>query len=191
MALTVFDREPPMLPLAACWPATHVAADCAIANCGICGGGVADAAPAGVASEDTVAPESNAARPTVETPNRVRRMMCTVLASRTSTRKTPHQRGHPEPQSLCLDGGNSPDLEVSRLMASPRRCTIHGCGPAPESPRLPLSGSTASAIVLLAYGTTGPPPCNPPVPRARTIDGLLGGSSVHPDDGLVLHDRTR
>ncbi len=90
---------------------------------------------------------SSVARPTAEAPRRVRRMMCMVLASRTSTRKTPHPRGLAEPRSLCLDGGNSSDLEVSRLMVSPRRRTIHGCGPAPDSHRLPLTGSTATACV--------------------------------------------
>lgn len=29
------------------------------------------------------------------------------------------RRGHTEPQTLCLDGGNSAVLEVSRLMTSP------------------------------------------------------------------------
>ena len=126
--------------------ASQLAAACAAANCGICGG-AGRSAGGRAANEIMVADASNVARPTAEAPIRVRRTMCTVLASRTSTRKTPHQRGRTEPRSLCLDGGNSPDLEVSRLMVSPRRRTIHGCGPAPDSHRLPLAGSTATACV--------------------------------------------
>ena len=64
-------------------------------------------------------------------------------------------RGHTEPRTMCLDGGNSPDLEVSRLVVSPHWRTIHGCGPAPESHRLPLTGSTTTARMLPAYGSTG------------------------------------
>ena len=71
---------------------------------------------------------------------------------------SPTTRGLSEPQSLCLDGGNSSVLEVSRLMASPRRRTIHGCGPAPDFHRLPLTGSTAIATRLRAYGTTAGSP---------------------------------
>src|SRR5580704_12668243 len=154
MPLTVVEREPPMLPSAACCPAIHVAADCAAANWGICGGTVA--ALAGGGDDSNVADARRTAKPTEETPVRVRRMLGMDLASRTSTRKTPHLRGHTESRSLCLDGGNSPDLEVSRLVMSPRRCTTHGCGPAPEFHRLPLAGSTATACVASVRYHGGP-----------------------------------
>src|ERR1700722_2387323 len=99
MALTVLEREP-MLPLAACWPATQAAADWAAANCGICG--CTEAAPAGAAVAVSVAEANNTAKPREEAPVRVRRMIGMILASRTSTRKTPQQRGHTEPRPLCL-----------------------------------------------------------------------------------------
>ena len=185
MPLTVVEREPPMLPSAACCPAIHGKVDCAAANWGICGGTVAALAGGGDDSNVADARRTAPAR-RQEAPVRVRRMLGMDLASRTSTRKTPHLRGYTESRSLCLDGGNSPDLEVSRLMMSPRRCTTHGCGPAPEFHRLPLAGSTDISVCCWRYGTAGGQagglaPANQPAMTAgrATIDGT---SACHSDD---------
>jgi hypothetical protein len=51
--------------------------------------------------------------------------------------ETPITRGHTEPRSMCLDRWELTRLEVSRLPVSPA-CTVDGCGPAPDSHRLPL-----------------------------------------------------
>ena len=70
-----------------------------------------------------------------------------VLASRTSTRKTPHHAGSHRAPVLV-----SRRWELSCLRGIPAhgiawRRTIHGCGPAPDFHRLPLTGSTATAGV--------------------------------------------
>ena len=109
---------------------------------------------------------SIAARPTTETPIRVRRTMCTVLASRSSTRE-PRLRGvAPSPEPCVSTVGTH---LTSRYPGSWRRLcwrTIHGCGPAPEFHRLPLAGSTATAnrAARVRYHERSDP--QPPVPLA-------------------------
>ena len=69
--------------------------------------------------------------------------MCTVLASRTSTRETPQQRGRAEPQSLCLDGGNS---LTSRYPGSWRR--LVGAPFTVADQRRSLTGFPSRAVQL-------------------------------------------
>ena len=142
-----------MVPCGVSWLPIQRAALWAAAVCGSAGA----AAPAGAANEVMVAALSSVARPTAEAPIRVRRTMCTVLASRTPTRKTPHQRGRTEPQSLCLDGGNSLTLRYPGLW--------HRLGGAPftvADQRRILTGFPSRAVQLQhvscrAYGTTASP----------------------------------
>ena len=145
-----------MLPSAACWPAIQVAAACAAANCGIWGW--TDAAPAGAAKRrqgggakqggqaDSGSTQQGAAED--------------VHGSRfpdLDPENSATTRGRTEPQSLCLDGGNSSDLEVSRLMASPRAAHHSRLRTsAGFSPASPL-GQYSYSIVLPAYGTTQVP----------------------------------
>ena len=78
------------------------------------------------------------------------------LASRTSTRQNSAPAGsHRAPVLVFWTVGTLADLPAfGPHQPPPRRRTIHGCGPAPESHRLPLAGSTATSICLPAYGTT-------------------------------------
>ena len=146
-----------MLPSAACWVTIQLAAACAAATCGIWGW--TDAAPAGSAEVVSVADTSNVASPTAEAPKRVRRMMCTFLASRTSTRKTPHPRGLTEPRPCVSTVGT---LLTLRYPGS--WCRLVGAPHTVADQRRSLTGFPSRAVqlqqVLLGVryhgGRTGP-----------------------------------
>ncbi len=60
-----------------------------------------------------------------------------------------HRGVTPSPGPSVSTAGNSPAPEVSRLRrVTLDGCTTHGCGPAPDSHRLPLAGSTTACSAL-------------------------------------------
>ena len=107
--------------------------------------------------------------------------MSFVLASRTSARKLRIHGVTPSPGPCVSTDGNSAALEVSRLHDSPLRRAAHGCGPAPDSHRLPLSGSYCSAIQACPTVTRVPQrgaPSRRPPPGKTRRRGRIGSVKI-------------